>query len=114
MQPEDIARVCHEVNRAYCESLGDASQVSWEQAPQWQKDSAVTGVRFHLANPESKPSDSHESWLKQKEKDGWKYGEKKDADKKEHPCFVPFEKLPKEQQAKDFLFLGVVRALEKA
>lgn len=29
MTVEDIARVCHEVNRAYCRSIGDDSQVSW-------------------------------------------------------------------------------------
>lgn len=28
-----VARICHEVNRAYCEALGDTSQVSWEDAP---------------------------------------------------------------------------------
>jgi hypothetical protein len=26
MTPTQIARVCHEVNRAYCQSLGDDSQ----------------------------------------------------------------------------------------
>lgn len=32
MTIEQIARVCHEVNRAYCESMGDTSQVPWEDA----------------------------------------------------------------------------------
>ena len=27
----DIARVCHEVNRAYCQALGDNSQVEWNR-----------------------------------------------------------------------------------
>ena len=112
MNIEHIARVAHETNRAYCESLGDKTQVRWEDAPQWQKDSAVNGVKFHLANPVSKPSDSHESWLAEKKAAGWKYGAVKDPEKKEHPCFVPYDQLPKEQQAKDFIFLGIVRALE--
>ena len=30
---ELIAKVCHDVNRAYCKSVGDDSQVSWEDAP---------------------------------------------------------------------------------
>jgi hypothetical protein len=46
MNDIDIARVCHEVNRAYCTSLGDESQLPWDSAPQWQKDSAINGVRF--------------------------------------------------------------------
>lgn len=113
MTKQDIARVCHEVNRAYCEALGDHSQVSWEEAPDWQKNSALLGVTLHLENPASKPSDSHESWMAQKEKDGWKYGPLKDPDLKEHPCMVPFEELPREQQAKDHIFHAVVNALRK-
>jgi len=108
---EGIAKVAHEANRAYCESLGDASQLPWEQAPDWQKQSAINGVKFHLPNPNSQPSDSHESWLKEKVEAGWVYGETKDPDKKTHPCMVAFEKLPLEQQKKDHLFLGVVRSL---
>lgn len=105
---EFIARLCHAVNRAYCLSLGDTSQPSWKEAPQWQRDSAIAGVQFHLAHSDAKPSDSHESWMKDKLAAGWKFGPVKDAEKKEHPCLVPYDQLPKEQQAKDFLFLGVV------
>lgn len=111
MNIEGIARVCHEANRAYCTSIGDKSQPSWENAPDWQRDSAVNGVIFHMKNPNSKPEDSHNNWLQEKEADGWKYGKVKDADKKEHPCFVPYEQLPIEQQKKDSLFIAIVRAL---
>ena len=106
-----IARLAHLVNRSYCQALGDNSQPTWEEAPAWQKDSAVAGVKMHLANPDAKPSDSHESWLKEKEAAGWKYGPVKDPEKKEHPCFVPYDQLPKEQQVKDYLFKGIVDAL---
>jgi hypothetical protein len=109
--PAYIAAVAHEVNRAYCQSLGDMSQPSWEEAPDWQKDSAIDGVVFHLNNPDAEPSDSHDNWLAMKEKDGWKYGSVKDPAKKEHPCIVPFENLPQEQKAKDYLFRAVVRSL---
>lgn len=111
MTTEQIAIVCHEANRAYCATLGDNSQPAWADAPEWQRTSAVNGVRFHLANPAAAPSHSHEEWLKEKEATGWKYGPVKDPDKKEHPCFVPYDQLPAEQQAKDALFIAVVKAL---
>lgn len=112
MNIEQIARVCHEVNRAYCEALGDHSQVPWEEAPGWQKDSAMLGVELHKNNPAAGPEASHISWMQQKLSEGWVYGPVKDAEKKEHPCIVPFDQLPVEQQAKDFIFRAVVYALK--
>jgi hypothetical protein len=110
---ESIARICHEVNQAYCQALGDFSQPDWEQAPQWQKDSAFKGVELHLADPEAGPAASHASWYAQKEQEGWKYGAYKDPENKLHPCMVPFAELPREQQAKDFIFRAVVRAIAR-
>lgn len=104
---EQIAKIAHNVNRAYCISTGDNSQPTWEEAPEWQKSSAINGVNFHLQEDRT-PEESHESWLKQKTEEGWKYGPVKDSDKKEHPCFVPYSELPKEQQTKDYLFKAVV------
>jgi hypothetical protein len=109
----DIARIAHEVNRAYCNALGDHSQPHWDHAPAWQRDSAVEGVKFHLNHPDAPPSASHENWLNQKHVEGWKYGPNKDPEKKEHPCFVPFAELPPYQQAKDFIFTAIVRELSR-
>lgn len=108
-----IAAVCHEVNRAYCQSLGDYSQPAWDDAPEWQKASAIAGVQLHLGNPDAGPAASHESWMAQKLADGWKYGAYKDPENKLHPCIVPFDELPREQQAKDFIFRGVVHAIAR-
>ena len=112
MKPAQIAQVAHEINRAYCASQGDTSQVAWPDAPDWQRQSALAGVAMHLANPDATPEQSHESWLAQKTAEGWAYGEVKDADKKLHPCFVPYAELPSSQKAKDYLFRGVVHALK--
>ncbi len=111
MTNDDIARVAHEVNKAYCEFNGDYSQLSWEDAPEWQRNSCADGVKFHRENPGSPPSASHDNWMREKEREGWKWGPEKNADKREHPCMVPFEELPEEQQVKDVLFSAVVRAL---
>lgn len=113
MTETDIAKVAHEINKSYCESIGDHSQPDWENAPDWQKSSAINGVKFHLDNPNATPSASHESWLKQKTEEGWKYGLVKDAEKKEHPCFLPYDKLPTEQKSKDYLFRQIIHSLKK-
>ena len=109
----DIAKVAHEANKAYCETLGDNSQTSWEDAPDWQKDSAVNGVMSIQLGEIKSPMQSHENWLKEKEIDGWVWGEVKDPEKKTHPCMVPFGDLPPEQQVKDFLFFDIVSNLLK-
>jgi len=110
MRTETIARICHEVNRIYCQSVGDKSQKPWDEAEQWQRDSAVMGVVFAITNPNATPADQHEAWLKDKLKDGWQYGPVKDAAKKEHPCIVPYEELGVIQQYKDKLFQTIVKA----
>lgn len=107
---EGIARVCHEVNRAYCQSLGDMSQPAWEDAPEWQRSSARMGVDLHTMG-DFGPEASHLSWMRQKIEEGWVYGPEKNPEAKTHPCIVPFYQLPREQQAKDFIFRAIVHAL---
>lgn len=111
-EPELIAEICHEANRAYCASMGDLSHAPWAEAPEWQRVSARLGVEAHLST-ELSPEQSHASWMTQKLADGWVYGETKDPVAKTHPCLVPYSDLPKEQQAKDFIFRGVVSAFKK-
>ncbi len=111
MTKEDIAKVCHEANRAYCAGIGDISQLPWDKAEEWQRTSAVNGVSFVIANPDAPASANHDSWLDEKVADGWVHGSVKDAEAKTHPCIVPFEQLPIEQQRKDALFKAVVQSI---
>lgn len=111
---QQIARICHETNKAYCDSIGDPSRHHWDDAEEWQRQSAIRGVEFALSNPGANASAQHDAWLRDKEADGWKYGPIKDPAKKEHPCMVPYWSLPIEQRIKDFLFRHVVRAFVEA
>ena len=106
-----VARVTHQLNKAYCEMLEDNSQLDWERSPQWQKQSAVDGVLFHSQNPDASDSASHDNWMKDLAKAGWTYGPEKSPEKREHPCMVPFDELPVTQQLKDKLFRQTVHAL---
>ena len=75
------------------------------------RDSAINGVKYHLSNKDATPESSHESWLKEKQATGWKYGLIKNAETKEHPCFIPYNELPQEQRSKDYIFRAIVHAL---
>ena len=107
-----IAKACHEANRVWCQANDDDTQKSWQDAEQWQRDSAINGVVFRINNPDAGNDAQHNSWMKEKVDDGWVYGEVKDAEKKTHPCIVPFEELPEFQRRKDALFCAIVDALK--
>jgi hypothetical protein len=109
---EACARAAHEVNRVYCIAIGDNSQPSWEDAPQWQKSSACKGVQ--VVYDGGGPEQSHESWLKEKINTGWKHGPVKDPEKKEHPCMVAYSDLPEAQKKKDELFISTVLSMLSA
>jgi hypothetical protein len=107
-----IAKVCHQANKAWCETTGDNSQKDWNEAEEWQRDSAIKGVEYRLANPSAGKDAQHNAWMADKINNGWVYGEVKDAEAKTHPCIVPFEQLPEFQQKKDALFCAIVDALK--
>ncbi len=109
---EACARIAHEANRAFCIAVGDDSQVSWDAAPDWQKDSAYNGV-LGVINGDT-PEQSHVTWSNEKYANGWTYGEVKDPEAKTHPCLVPYDQLPKVQQDKDHLYVAVVKAMASA
>lgn len=44
---------------------------------------------------------AHEIWAEQRIKDDWKFGKERDDVKKEHPCLVPYEKLPESEKEFD-------------
>ena len=105
-----VAAAAHMANRAYCMALGDDSQPEWVAAPEWQQSSARSGVVAAL-DPNQTPEKSHEAWLAQKLRDGWRYGPVKDAEQKIHPCMREYSNLSEAQRLKDEVFLSVVRAV---
>lgn len=108
---EVVAEIVYEANRVYCNSIGDTSQVVWAEAPDWQKDSAIQGVKFRLDNPRADAAKMHKNWLDTKMAEGWRYGPVKNPETKEHPCMMAYDFLPEEQKYKDTLFKSIVSAL---
>jgi hypothetical protein len=107
---EHIARVVHEANRAHCIAAGDMSHLPWDEAEQWQRDSAIEGVKIRLDDPGMSPVGQHAAWMKHKLEDGWVYGPVKDAEAKTHPCLVAYHLLPVHEQMKDAIFGAIVDA----
>lgn len=105
---EFVARIAHETNRAYCRRLGDDSHLPFDEAPDWQRNSAIAGVQAIVDHPDMGPEASHASWMEAKTADGWQWGPYKDPEKKTHPCMLPYGELPKEQRLKDTIFVAVV------
>ncbi len=112
MTPTEIARVCHEANRAYALATGEDPAVvhpHWEDAPEEIRWSSVIGVEYALTG--ASPEDLHASWCATKIADGWHYGPLRDNTRKIHPCLVEYAALPEAQRAKDGLFQAIVVAL---
>lgn len=105
-----IARVCHDANRAWQIATDDpAVSPLWDDAPEWQRASAIQGVRKSLDGATAEQL--HQDWCSFKTDDGWVYGPVKDETAKTHPCLVPYGELPDEQRRKDALFAAIVAAL---
>ena len=111
MSPQDIARVCHEANRAYCAIHGDRSHECWEDSPDHLQQSVIAGVNAALRDPTLTAHGAHGAWRRHKIAEGWRHGLEKNVDYKTHPNLVPFEELPPFKKTKNVLFLAIVRAL---
>lgn len=44
----DLAKICHEANKAYCESQDDYSEQYWKDSSAWERDSAIEHVEYFL------------------------------------------------------------------
>lgn len=112
MRAIDIARVAHEVNRAYCAGISEVPpQPSWEDAPPLIRNSVIAGVEKHLDNRNITPEQSHAEWCAYKLAEGWRFGEVKNLALREHPNLVPYDQLPQAQRVKDLLFTAVIHSL---
>lgn len=109
-----IAKVCHEVNAAFCRAYGDFSHVPWEETSAELRESTLAGVHARLADPTVSPRTLHELWMARKLGQGWVWGPTKHAELRQHPCIRPFDELPVEQRAKDHIFGAVVASLANA
>ncbi|SRR6266496_258352 len=106
---DEISRICHEANRAYCIVNDDSVLPSWDELTEDYRKSTRIGVQGVLHG--NTPEKSHESWMKERVNQGWKFGEKLDRESKIHPNLIPYEQLPENQKVKNKLFISIVKIL---
>jgi hypothetical protein len=104
----EIAKVCYEAVRAYCESLGDMTRHPWHESEPWAKEQAVACAKFVLSNLTIGGPGLHAHWMSNKLAAGWKYGPQKSAIAKTHPSLKPWDQLPATEQVKNLLFANIV------
>jgi ryanodine receptor 2 len=44
---------------------------------------------------------NHDVWARQRLAQGWRYGPRRDDERREHPCLVPYEQLPESEKDVD-------------
>jgi hypothetical protein len=106
---DQIARVCHEANCAYCLAIGDPAFSSWNTLDEGYRHSVRAGVK--AAQEGATPRASHAAWMKERLSNGWAYGPVLDREAHVHPNLVPYDELPDAQKKKDEIFILLVSVL---
>ena len=70
-----------------CATAGAGEKPAWEDAPDWQKNSAVNGVEYHVAHP--RPVRNTATNVGSETRRAGSGGPEKSVNEKEHPCMVP-------------------------
>lgn len=109
-----IARTVHEAMRGWVMAHGQKPTPPWLRAEKWMRESTKESVSFAINNPNAPHSAQHDQWMEQKKRDGWVYGQVKDADAKTHPMLVAYDDLPEFEKKKDAIVKALALSLSGA
>lgn len=108
---EKVAKVCHSVNKGYCDIRRDMLHPPWEECNEQYRQSIIDRVKFHADNPDATPKTAHNDWVEGKIAEGWRWAPTECARLKLHPLVTDYDNLPFEQRVKDALFISVCRVM---
>lgn len=112
MTAEEIARVCHEANRALTFLVADVPvQPLWDEVDADMKQSAIKGVQTVIDKPEITAEKLHMAWCEERWQQGWQWGPTKSVEAKLHPALRPWNELPEGTRKKDAVFRAIIKAL---
>lgn len=108
----DIARVCHEANRAFCIAKGDHTVSTWDMLPETVQLGIIDDVRYASTNPAVTPQQLHERWAERLVAEGWQRGAVHAPDLLESPDLVDYVELTDDAKSKQRLFCSIVKSFE--
>lgn len=108
MNVTNVARIAHEVDRAYLMTIGGNVGEPWEKASADDRDGVVMTVRA-MSVGHVTPRSTHEAWVTEMIRNGWRRGETYSTKKKTHPNIGDYDELPPEVRARDAILAAVVR-----
>lgn len=77
----------------------------WENRDEKFRKNMIKAVARQCGNGRlTSPKLLHDAWVVAYEKMGWKYGKERNVELKTHPDMVPFSKLGRLEQEKDWVF----------
>ncbi len=109
----EIARVCHEVERAYGNRFCGDVHPHWIDVPGELRESCMKRVQFFLDHTGADAGAYHERWREIRAAEGWSYGKVRDDARKLDPRMVSFAELSDAQQVKGIIFHAIVRYLSR-
>ncbi len=77
-----------------------------EKQSYWPSPQDVDGFRLSddlSALAETLAENTHEIWAQARLAEGWRYGPRRDDERKLHPCLVPYAELPESEKEYDRL-----------
>ena len=99
---ERLPESLRESNRAFADRIAeklDAARCMLVPEPFASADD--NGFAFTADEVEDLAQSEHRHWCADLERDGWRLGEVKDAERKRHPLLVPWHELPESEREKD-------------
>jgi len=85
----------------------------WEQRDEAFKIQFVKVVDKQCSDDKFPSAEAaHDSWWREYERMGWRYGHERDPVAKTHPDMVAFDELPKSERDKDEIFLRLCAVAE--
>lgn len=105
----EIAKIIFTILGTIRELNNESEIETFDSISEQRKQSVYKNVDKIIKNPDITAEEEHDIWMKQKLKDGWKYGKITDRQNKIHNCIVPYSKLNFYQKLKDQIIIETVK-----